>query len=221
MGWILLAAAAAAILAAKRVEKAVTAAIDRKTFVATIAPIAQRIQAEFGLNARIMTIQAALESNWGASRLAIDAQNLFGMTADAYKKQMLDLIAKNASPDIIAQAEKDRPYKEFVTNEYSEFSPEKIKYWSFPGDVVEKRAAPTGGTYLKVRRPFRAYANWYESARDWARKLTLDPRYSAAVEAAKAGDVNLFAFEIKRSGYATNPNYAAELKAINGSTLLA
>jgi flagellum-specific peptidoglycan hydrolase FlgJ len=44
-----------------------------------LLPAAQRVAARYGLPVSVMLAQAALESNWGRSRLARVARNLFGI----------------------------------------------------------------------------------------------------------------------------------------------
>lgn len=52
-------------------------------FIAAIAPAAQASAAITKIPASFVTAQAALESGWGASKLAQQAYNLFGVKADA------------------------------------------------------------------------------------------------------------------------------------------
>jgi flagellum-specific peptidoglycan hydrolase FlgJ len=48
-------------------------------FIAAIAPAAQQLMKTAGIPASVTIAQAALESGWGASGLAIQACNLFGV----------------------------------------------------------------------------------------------------------------------------------------------
>lgn len=68
----------------------------------------------------------------------------------------------------------------------------------------------TGKLVKKVMyRPFRAYPSYLASMRDYAGLLSKAPRYAAVMAYAKQGD-KLGTFEaLGRSGYATDPNYAA------------
>lgn len=50
-------------------------------FLRALVPAAQRIAARYGLPASVVLAQAILESNWGRSRLARKANNLFGIKA--------------------------------------------------------------------------------------------------------------------------------------------
>jgi peptidoglycan hydrolase FlgJ len=171
--------------------------LKRKEFIATLQPIAARIHAEYGIAPKILIAQAAHESGWGTSQLARDGKNLFGMVGFSWRRA-------------------GKPVIEFPTREYSPKTPDQIKFFEAPGDVVSKKPHPRGGTDLVVRRPFRKYASWYESARDWAelisaRGLTRPGRYAKAYEAARAGDLNAFAREVKAAGYATDPAYEQKL----------
>lgn len=76
---------------------------------------------------------------------------------------------------------------------------------------VTKRA---DGKYLYVVRDyFRAYDSPYESFVDYAKFLIKNPRYQAAFNYT---DPVLFAKEIARAGYATDPNYFDKLKSLIG-----
>lgn len=52
-------------------------------FIAAIAPAAKTSMSRTGIPASFTIAEAALESGWGKSRLAIDGHNLFGVKADA------------------------------------------------------------------------------------------------------------------------------------------
>jgi flagellar protein FlgJ len=56
-------------------------ALTREEFVRMLMPIAKTYGKKKNYNYRFIITQAALESNWGNSRLARDANNLFGITA--------------------------------------------------------------------------------------------------------------------------------------------
>ncbi len=64
-----------------------------------------------------------------------------------------------------------------------------------------------------VVRPFRYYASWEDSLRDWASLVVR--RYPKALEAAKAKDFPAFAKALQEGGYATDPKYASKLDALN------
>lgn len=51
-------------------------------FIAEAAPMAQQAAGEYNLYASVMLAQAILESGWGQSDLAVDANNLFGIKGD-------------------------------------------------------------------------------------------------------------------------------------------
>lgn len=53
--------------------------MDKNEFIGKIAPLALASSEESGIPASLTIAQAALESNWGASRLAVEGHNLFGL----------------------------------------------------------------------------------------------------------------------------------------------
>lgn len=76
---------------------------DRMSFITSIAPIAQRIQREYGVLASVSMAQAALESNFGQSQLGADYNNLYGVKTEP------------SDPDGV-----DFPTLEFVDDEWIE-----------------------------------------------------------------------------------------------------
>lgn len=75
-----------------------------------------------------------------------------------------------------------------------------------------------GGVMQRERASFRAYGSVGESFADYVRLVKDNPRYRGAL--AVAGDAGRFADELARAGYATDPQYAAKLKAIvDGPTM--
>lgn len=55
----------------------------RQEFLATVAPIAQKLQRQYGVLASISMAQAALESDFGQSQLGSDYNNLYGVKTEA------------------------------------------------------------------------------------------------------------------------------------------
>lgn len=90
------------------------------------------------------------------------------------------------------------------------------------GTVNNTTGMSVPGRWITVPRPFRAYSSWAESVRDWASLMQAN-RYAAAFACARAGDMPGFAKAVFAAGYATDPNYAAELTMVGGivSDLLA
>jgi len=68
------------------------------------------------------------------------------------------------------------------------------------------------GVAVRKVEKFRAYNNYSEAFRDWARLLTANPRYAEVL--ASRTDAAGFAHGLQRAGYATDPNYGAKLQRV-------
>lgn len=88
---------------------------------------------------------------------------------------------------------------------------------SWQGAVVEATTTEyVGGVAQQSREPFRAYASYADSFRDYA-NLLQRPRYAAALGQK---DGTEFAKQLQQAGYATDPMYAEKLaRIIHGPTL--
>jgi flagellar protein FlgJ len=73
------------------------------------------------------------------------------------------------------------------------------------------------GEPRKVKAKFRAYDSYEDSFRDYARLITNSPRYEKVL--SKTDTPLAFATELKRAGYATDPDYAGKLSRVINSTL--
>ena len=71
-----------------------------------------------------------------------------------------------------------------------------------------------GSKYVTVQQPFRVYDSWQASLDDHARFFFVNRNYRPAL--AVRGRPNEFAQAIQAAGYATDPNYAAQLIEIMG-----
>ncbi|BDR61098.1 glucosaminidase domain-containing protein [Lactobacillus xylocopicola] len=65
-----------------KTEQVSAATSSQTTFLNTAAKQAQKMAKKYGLYPSVMIAQAIVESNWGQSGLAVNANNLFGMKAD-------------------------------------------------------------------------------------------------------------------------------------------
>ena len=65
------------------------------------------------------------------------------------------------------------------------------------------------GEAKKISAKFRAYDSYEESFKDYAKLINESPRYAEASK--KTGSSLAFASELKRAGYATDPQYASKL----------
>lgn len=63
---------------------------QRQDFLATVAPIAQKLQRQYGVLASISMAQAALESDFGQSQLGADYNNLYGVKTEASDPEGVD-----------------------------------------------------------------------------------------------------------------------------------
>lgn len=70
------------------------------------------------------------------------------------------------------------------------------------------------GQWVALTRAFRAYPSVADSMRDYARLLTSQPRYSATVSSARAGNPAETWAALGRSGYATDPTYGEKLAGV-------
>ena len=68
-----------------------------------------------------------------------------------------------------------------------------------------------GVAYQKIEK-FRAYDNYADAFKDYAKLLTDNPRYQHVIQ--NAGDASQFAQELQKAGYATDPHYAEKLTRI-------
>jgi flagellar protein FlgJ len=86
------------------------------------------------------------------------------------------------------------------------------------GKVVEAVTTEyvNGRAQRRVEK-FRAYDNYADSFKDYARLITNNPRYEKVL--ASGGDAASFARGLQKAGYATDPNYATKLAFIIKRTL--
>ncbi len=178
-------------------------------FLRVAAPLAAEEQARTGIKQIITLTQSAHESNWGQSGPTKKANNLFGvMVGNKYIEAVVNKTPLSAIPNWSANG---KPVVEMQTREWSKFSPEKIRYFERPGDIISKKPDGKGGTWLMVNRLFRSYETWKESIVNWADEKVLPH----AAEPALAGDLAAYATTMKTFGYATDPNYPILLVGVS------
>lgn len=101
---------------------------SQANFVKSIAPTAKTIAASADLYASIMIAQATLESGYGASKLAVEANNLFGLktnnnwTGDVYEISSLEYDSNNNPYYEVSKFKKFHSLEECLT--------EYTKHWS-------------------------------------------------------------------------------------------
>lgn len=135
--------------------------VDRKAFIASLAPAAEETGRRIGVDPRIILAQAALESNWGRSA---PGNNFFG-----------------------------------------------IKSHGASGGNVLSTTEVVNGQPVRIRDSFRAYASPADSVQGYGDFISRNPRY-AAFRSAQGLDAQIAA--LGKSGYATDPNYAAKIGSI-------
>ncbi|WP_394790087.1 glucosaminidase domain-containing protein [Rhodoferax sp.] len=72
------------------------------------------------------------------------------------------------------------------------------------------------GESRKVVSKFRAYDSYEDSFKDYANLINNSPRYAQARQ--QTGSAQAYATELKRAGYATDPDYAAKLNRAISTT---
>lgn len=176
-------------------------------FKEKIGPVARAVQAETGISARLGTIQAALESAYGASDLSRPTASLdIYVSGKATHKGPANNIFGFKTGDAWINA--GRTYVLVPTVDYYK------KGQKMPnGEIATRDNQP-----LKWPAPFRAYASWEESYRDWARLMQTE-KYAAdgATDALGRDDLKGFGTALSKR-YAPNQNYDIRL-AVRGKEM--
>lgn len=157
-------------------------------FVEKYLPHAKRVEEKTGLSAIATLTQAALESAWGG---VAPGNMFFGVK---------DTDGINGNEQLL------------TTTEYS--SRVDLK---FPVILSVTPVMKNGRKMFKYRIKdyFRKYNSPEECFNDHAQFFFKNKRYAKALEVKH--DYNRFFEEIAKAGYATDPNYAATLKAVSKS----
>jgi flagellar protein FlgJ len=84
---------------------------------------------------------------------------------------------------------------------------------NWKGQTVEAMTTEyvNGVAYRKVEK-FRAYDNYADAFKDYAKLISENPRYQNVLHSG--GDANRFASEMQKAGYATDPHYAQKLASV-------
>lgn len=171
-------------------------------FKKKLLPVAKAVEAETGIRKEPGIVQASLESNNGMSDLsrptAVHAIFIQGK------------VVRNGPANNIfgfktgeAWINGGKPYVMIPTTDYYK------KGQKMPdGNVAVKDNQP-----LKWPAPFRAYDNWDESYRDWARLMqTAGYINDGALDALKKGDIKAVGLALSKR-YAPNQNYDQRMAA--------
>ena len=103
---------------------------------------------------------------------------------------------------ILAQAGLESGWKDAPGNSFFGVTPGIA--WKGP-TIMLNTHEEVKGVMVPIKRPFRRYGSFLESARDWAALILKSSRYKAA--AAAKGDPVAFLQGISRAGYATASKY--------------
>jgi flagellar protein FlgJ len=156
-----------------------------KVFVSTLLPFAKECESKTGISAVAILAQAAWESGWGK---AAPGNMYFGVK---------DSDGLNGNEQLL------------VTHEYS--SRQDLK---FPVIISVVPVVRNGRKMFKytIKDYFRKYNTPAECFIDHGNFFIRNTRYAAAMKVKN--DPGRFFEEIAKAGYATDPNYAANLKSV-------
>lgn len=165
-------------------------------FTVALKPVADAVEKETGIKASYGIAQAAHESRMGNSALSSPGAGLmiFPVNGTGPANNLFGFTAEVGT----YWRTRSNPYVEMPTKEW---------------DKASK-------SYITVRRPFRAYASWDLSYRDWAR-LMQTTHYAGALKALKGGTFEQFAQALLDAHYATDPKYKIALMGVGKSMGLA
>ncbi len=154
-------------------------------FVAAYGPFAKETEAKTGISAIAVLAQAALESGWGAKA---PGNMFFGVK---------DTDGVNGNEQLL------------VTTEYDRRADLK-----FPEIISITPVIRNGQKYFKyiVKDYFRKYDTPEACFTDHTKFFFQNKRYATALTVKS--DPYKFIDEIAKAGYATGPEYAAQLKAV-------
>lgn len=166
-------------------------------FTAQLGPIADQVESETGISARLGQVQAALESSYGSSALSRpDAQltilpaGVVGPAYNIFGFKCGDAWLKAGNPYVLVPT---------------------VDYYKKGQKMPDGNIATADNQPLKWPAPFRAYASWEMSYRDWARLMQI-PTYvnDGSLAALKADDLKQFGAALGIH-YAPNQNYAQRI----------
>jgi len=122
---------------------------------------------------------------------------------------------------VIAQAALETGWGKFMIkgksgNSHNLFGIKAGKDWV--GDkVVTNTIEYKNGTVQRIKAGFRSYKSIEDSVKDYVQFLKSDSRYNQAIR--QADNPAMYAYELQKAGYATDPNYADKiLRIMNGKT---
>src|SRR5665647_2480713 len=208
-------------------------AVDTAAYLSFTAPLAQRETALYGVPTSVALAQSILESGWGGSTLATQANAYFGIKCNTstspYPIGCYPITTTEYNPDgttyqvvanfrsyaSVANSFLDHGY--FLSHlsliHISEPTRRTPIYSSAASDVYKRQTeyTPDGTTYQVVAN-FRSYASVANSFLDHGYFLSHSSRYAAAF--AYEQNPDQFIREVAKAGYATSPTYATRVIAL-------
>lgn len=168
-----------------------------KDFTDALNPTATAVENETGISARLGIIQAALESGYGGSdlsrptaKLTVLPSNVVGPAYNIFGFKCGDAWLKAGKPYVLVPT---------------------TDYYAVGQKMPNGEIATVPNQALKWPAPFRAYASWDESYRDWARLMQTSGYVAdGALAALQADDLSQFGVALSKR-YAPNQNYGDRL----------
>jgi len=160
-----------------------------EAFITKWMPYAVEVQKKYGIDKNAVLSQAILESTYGSSDVALNANNLFGIKAHegaAKTTYWKGSVFKHQTPEYLTE--------------------QQLKLPEFKGATVVKKE--NGRVLVLVSQPFRAYEKFEYSFLDYGDHVATTAVYKDAFASRK--DPKTYLKKIA-SHYATDPIYVSKL----------
>lgn len=152
-------------------------------FIEQYKPIAQKVANERNIPVEVMLAQAVLETGYGESELAVQANNFFGM-----------------------KAKDDWEGEVYIKVTPEEINPEELDNWP---DATVIRELSNGRLLINVPQPFRKYETAEHSFVDYGKKIIESGNYNDAAMVGAENPEEYLAKLVDKNGppYATDSSY--------------
>lgn len=140
---------------------------QKQEFIHTIAPVAQKLQRQYGVLASVSMAQAMLESHYGQSQLAANYYNLFGVKTEATDPDGVDLQTQEfVNEEWVTITDRFKVYKDW---EESMTKHAELIYYGTSWNPDFYQAVREGTTYKEQARGLQSAG--YATDPDYADKL--------------------------------------------------